>query len=194
MEAEIVANMENIIYGPYTGTWFASTSETDIEHIVPRSEAHDSGLCQAHPQTRKSFASDLLNLTLAGPQIKRSQKGARDAAEWLPDLNGCWYADRIIKVRRKYQLTIDQREADSLESVLSNCSSFEMVVVPEPVEATRSPTPHLSDVDALSMWDDNSNEEISCPEARRHGIAPVHRNHPAYQYMDDRDGDGVVCD
>ena len=27
------------VYGPYTGRWFASKSETDIEHIVARSEA-----------------------------------------------------------------------------------------------------------------------------------------------------------
>ena len=35
------------VYGPYTGRWFASQSETDIEHMVARSEAHDSGLCAA---------------------------------------------------------------------------------------------------------------------------------------------------
>ena len=29
---------------------------------------------------------------------------------------------------------------------------------------------------------------------RAHGIAPVHRGHPAYQYMRDGDGDGVVCE
>ena len=27
-----------------------------------------------------------------------------------------------------------------------------------------------------------------------HGIAPVHRGHPAYRYMRDGDGDGVVCE
>lgn len=29
---------------------------------------------------------------------------------------------------------------------------------------------------------------------RGHGIAPVHRSHPAYRYMRDGDGDGVVCE
>ena len=43
-------------------------------------------------------------------------------------------------------------------------------------------------------WDDNGNGRISCAEARRHGIAPVPRGHPAYPYMNDRDGDGVVCE
>ena len=43
-------------------------------------------------------------------------------------------------------------------------------------------------------WDDNGNGRISCAEARRHGIAPVRRGHPAYRYMRDADGDGVVCE
>ncbi len=39
----------------------------------------------AHPdgETRRRFACDLLNLTLAGPRVNRRQKCARDAAEWL---------------------------------------------------------------------------------------------------------------
>ena len=40
----------------------ADTTETDIEHMVARSEAHDSGLCSADLATRRRFASDLLNL------------------------------------------------------------------------------------------------------------------------------------
>lgn len=69
------------IYGPYTGTWFDSIRETDIEHIVARSEAHDSGLCSADPNTKDEFASDLLNLTLASPSVNRHQKSDKDAAE-----------------------------------------------------------------------------------------------------------------
>ena len=88
--------MGGIIYGPYTGRWFESTRETDIEHIVARSEAHDSGLCAVDPATRERFASDLLNLTLASPTVNRQQKSAYDVAEWLPDLNQCWYVDRVV--------------------------------------------------------------------------------------------------
>ena len=35
---------------------------------------------------------------------------------------------------------------------------------------------------ALEMYDDNGNGRITCAEARKHGIAPVRRGHPAYQY------------
>lgn len=43
-------------------------------------------------------------------------------------------------------------------------------------------------------WDDDGNGRVSCAEARRHGIAPVRRGHPAYPFMNDADGDGVVCE
>ena len=81
VEAQIVATLDGAIYGPYSGTYFRSTRDTDIEHIVARSEAHD-----------------------------------------------------------------------------------------------------------------NRNGRITCAEARRHGIAPVPRGHPAYRWMRDGDGDGMVCE
>ena len=46
LEQRIVASLGKI-YGPYTGRCFSSTRETDIEHMVATSEAHDSGLCAA---------------------------------------------------------------------------------------------------------------------------------------------------
>ena len=199
VEQRIVAEMGGIIYGPYTGIYFSSTRETDIEHIVARSEAHDSGLCAADDARRRQFASDLLNLTLASPSVNRHQKIANDVAEWIPNLNQCWYVDRVVRVRQKYGLTIDQREVDAIEAVLSDCMSFQMVVLPaakqDSLSAAATPTrPSDSEVDALAMWDDNGNGRITCAEARSHGIAPVHRGHPAYEYMDDRDNDGTVCE
>ena len=195
VETRIVTEMGGMIYGPYTGRTFADRSETDIEHIVARSEAHDSGLCAADSATRKRFSSDLLNLTLAAPNVNRHQKGAKDAAEWLPDLNRCWFADRVVRVRQKYSLTIDRREAEALDSVLSGCASVEMVVADSPLPVPM-PTPAMRSfsADALELWDDNGNGRITCAEARKHGIAPVRRGHPAYEYMRDADGDGVVCE
>ena len=74
VEDRIVAGLGGV-YGPYTGRWFASTSDTDIEHMVARSEAHDSGLCAADLATRRRFATDLLNLTLAGPAREPLREG-----------------------------------------------------------------------------------------------------------------------
>ena len=194
VENRIVEDMNGLIYGPYTGSHFEDTRQTDIEHIVARSEAHDSGLCAADAETKKRFASDFLNLTLASPEVNRQQKSGKDAAEWLPDLNQCWFADRVVQVRQEYELTIDETEAAALETVLSGCSSVDMVISdtsPSPSTATPYPTPVA---DALAMYDDNGNGRITCAEARAHGIAPVRSDHPAYPYMNDGDGDGVVCE
>ena len=108
---------------PYDGTLFRSLKESDIEHVVSISEAHDSGLCAAGAGTRRQFARDLDNLTLATPQLNRYEKSALDAAEWLPALNRCWYAETIIAVRQEYALTIDPRELAALEAVLTTCGS-----------------------------------------------------------------------
>ncbi len=118
VEDRIIADYGGV-YGPYTGRWFSSQRETDIEHMVARSEAHDSGLCAADLATRRRFANDLLNLTLASPSVNRGQKIARDASEWMPEKNQCWFAARVVAVRQRYRLTTDRREADALEWVLS---------------------------------------------------------------------------
>ena len=189
------------VYGPYTGRCFASTGETDIEHMVATSEAHDSGLCAAPASVKSAFASDLLNLTLAHPTVNRHRKSGKDVAEWTPALNACWFVDRTLQVRRKYGLTIDAAEAAAAEAVLSRCEGTAMEIVactttaPGPAAPTAgTPGAPAGDVDALGLWDDNGNGQITCTEARRHGIAPVPRGHPAYRYMRDGDGDGVVCE
>ncbi len=76
---------------------------------------------------------------------------------------------------------------------------------PAPTAVAATPTPAVTATapsqptsedgrSALERWDTNGNGRITCAEAREHGIAPVHRDHPAYEYMDDRDNDGVVCE
>ena len=98
-----------------------------------------------------------------------------------------------------------QVEADAIDQVLTGCESTEIIIL-EPrtvvtTAATERPTPDStstptasSDVDALARYDDNRNGRITCAEARAHGIAPVHRGHPAYQCIRGTDGDGVVCE
>ena len=92
----------------------------------------------------------------AAPGVNRHQKSDRDAAEWLPPRNRCWFAARVVEVRRKYGLTIDRREADAIDAVLSGCSSTDLVVYagsPAPVASAGSF--RTSSSGALSRWDDN---------------------------------------
>lgn len=194
VEDEIVEIMGGVVYGPYTGRYFDNDRETDIEHIVAASEGHDSGLCEASASRRIQFATDQLNLTLAAPEVNRCGEGGKcglDPAEWMPDRNKCWFANRIVEIKTKYGLSVDQAEANALDAVLSTCDSFEMIFYP--VNVT-SDTDTSGNVDALTQYDTNRNGRITCSEARAHGIAPVSSGHPAYEHMNDSDGDGTVCE
>ena len=74
----------------------------------------------------------------------------------------------------------------ALEKVLSGDT---LTVFPDSLEALSNA---LVEKSPLDLWDDNGNGRITCAEARRHGIAPVPRDHPAYLFMRDGDGDGWV--
>ena len=114
------------IYGPYTGRCFESDRDTTIEHIVVVHEAHHSGLCAADTETKRTFAGDLLNLTLAAGDVN-SAKSNLDTFDWPPEKNQCWFAQRVVDVRRKYGMTVDRDKAGALEGVLSACQSTAIV-------------------------------------------------------------------
>ena len=169
VEHEIVREL-GAVYGPYTGTCFASAAETDIEHIVAASEAHDSGLCARVAGTKARFARDLRNLTLASPPVNRHQKSGKDAAEWVPARNRCWFAARVVAVRRAYGLTIDRREADTLDRILAGCESTAL----EPIVFVAPPA-------ATSVRDRGSGDNACTHEVRRQPQRPDHlrRGSPA---------------
>ena len=68
---------------------------------------------------RRDIASELDNLTIADPTVNRSQKGAQDAAEWMPTRHGAWFAERVIQVKLEYELTVDTAERNALEALLA---------------------------------------------------------------------------
>jgi len=195
LEPQIVAQQHGYMFSPYNGQFFYDLSESDIDHIVALSEAHDSGLCAASQETKWAFANDLLNLTLANPQLNQQQKRNYDLAEWLPIMNVCWYADRVVEVKKKYHLTMDLAEATKAKEILDSCISTALSI-PRRAEVGTSPSPTTTrdGIHPLELYGDNGNGRITCAEARAHGIAPVPTTHPAYKYMRDGDGDGWVCE
>ena len=126
--------------------------------------------------------------------MSRHRKSGKDAWEWLPRVSRCWLAARVVAVKRKYRLTVDAREARALEGVLSRCASTAMMVAGGREAAPSPEASGTGEADALRRWDTNGNGRITCREARAHGIAPVRRGHPAWRFMRDGDGDGMVCE
>ena len=131
LAVDIAAGFDGRVYDPYTGIYYEDLEGVSVDHIVAKTEVHDSGGCEWGRTERRAFAADLENLTLASPRLDRAVKADNDAAEWLPDFNRCWFAGAVVAVRRKYELTVDEAERDALEAVLSECESTEMVFAPE---------------------------------------------------------------
>ena len=64
---------------------------------------------------------------------------------------------------------------------------------------TQEPKPEKVDEKPCGGWlkkcDSNGNGKITCAEARACGLkTPIKKDHPAYNCMIDRDGDGQVCE
>ena len=104
--------------GPGFSRWAARGRRRRPRRIAS-SPRNASACADRRRAGRRRFATDLLNLTLAGPRVNRYEKVDRDAAEWQPAQNRCWFAARVIAVRQRYSLTIDQSEADALDQVLA---------------------------------------------------------------------------
>lgn len=194
VETDIVRDLGGI-FSPYTCESFDSIRETDIEHIVARSEAHDSGLCGADAGTRTRFAQDLINLTLASPALNRREKVARDAAEWLPGQNRCWFAQRVVDVRLQYGLTIDQAEADALEGILGGCPSTAIscdLTAPPPI-APHPPIQTFPSCNAMRAagWTRGVNRDGGSYHAAWNG---AEKQTYALNAARDRDGDGHACE
>ena len=166
---------------------------TDVEHIVALAEAHDSGLSAEDMLT---FSGDPFNLTVAMPYENRTVKNDRDAADYLPEHNQCWFAARIIGVKQRWGLSVDEREARFLKTALAGCTPKQ---IGRPVcEASGTTTTTGSSAEAwLARCDANGNGRVTCAEARAATCGapiPVTSDHPLYQYMTDADGDGQVCE
>ena len=203
--------------GPYTGVEFTDPSDLDIDHMVPLANAHRSGAWAWDAAEKRAYANDLSyagHLIATSASANRS-KGSRGPADWKPSLQSYWctYAVDWITIKVRWDLTATARELAALRHMLGTCAPNGTVLESGPGDdqptdaptsqpasaqptATRAPArPTAAPAGtALELYDDNGNGRITCAEARSHGIAPVRRGHPAYQYMNDRDDDGIVCE
>lgn len=74
-------------------------------------------MCFADTETKRTFGGDILNLTLASGEVI-GRKGSLDAFDWMPEMNKCWFGQRIVDVRLKDGMTVDKAEVEALELVL----------------------------------------------------------------------------
>jgi len=100
----------------------SSVSNIDIDHIVPLSNAWQTGAAYFDKETRSNIANDPLNLMAVDAALNR-QKGDGDAATWLPPLKSfrCEYVARQVAVKSKYKLWVTSPEKAAISKILSKC-------------------------------------------------------------------------
>lgn len=111
---------------PYTGETIlfqrgpGSSSQVQVDHVVPLLDAWQKGAQDWDYMTRRNFANDPINLQTTTAAANR-EKGSGDAATWLPPNKSyrCTYASRIIEVKARYGVWVTQAERDALARVLA---------------------------------------------------------------------------
>ena len=115
------------------GRWFSiydnvettDSSKFDIDHMVPLSEAWDSGAWNWNADQRKHFANDLDQpfFLIAVTASSNRSKGDRDPAQWMPPNASyhCTYVRIWIEIKRAWDLSVDQAEHDYLARKLASC-------------------------------------------------------------------------
>ena len=205
---------------PYTGATIpflrgADTSEeVQIDHVVALSDAWQSGAQQLSDVQRQDLANDPLNLQATAGWVNQ-QKGAGDAATWLPPNTSyrCTYVARQVQVKAKYQLWVKPAERDAIARVLTDCgaattvstadpSSFAetsaavTLLAPETVSPSSLPE-QVTPPAATSTPDAGASAAgpfRNCAAAKAAGAAPLYIGDPGYSTKLDGDRDGIACE
>lgn len=212
-----------VLADPYTATTIdfvrgsATSSAVQIDHVVALNDAWQKGAQQLSADQRTALANDPLNL-LAVDGPANQQKGASDAATWLPPNKGyrCDYVARQISVKATYSLWVTQGEHDAMAKVLAGCADIgaptnqtapaaeppvKAVVVPPaapvapaaPVEAAPAP-PAVAPPAPAPLVQVPDVFYQNCSAVRAAGAAPIRAGQPGYSTKLDGDGDGVACE
>ena len=120
--------LSGTLHDPYSGQDIefqrgAQTSRAvQIDHVVPLADAWQKGAQQWSPEKRRNFANDPRNLLAVDGPLNQ-QKGAGDAATWLPPNKSfrCEYARRIVEVKAAYEIWVTEAEKDALSRLLNAC-------------------------------------------------------------------------
>ncbi len=112
---------------PYSGTTIdfvrgPDSAEVQIDHVVALDNAWRTGAQAWPPARRLAFANDPANLLAVGGDANQD-KGASDAAQWLPPQAGfgCVYVVRQLRVKAAYGLWLTPDEHAAADRALRGC-------------------------------------------------------------------------
>lgn len=107
---------------PYSGRTVTSSSDLDIDHIVPLSYAAENGGQSWSEDLKETFANDLDNL-LATSARENRRKGAKGPSDYMPPYKGyrCQYAKSFTGIINKYELSMPEDDVETLVETLEGC-------------------------------------------------------------------------
>lgn len=172
-----------------------TSAKVQIDHVVALNDAWQKGAQQLSVEQRTALANDPLNL-LAADGPANQQKGASDAASWLPENKAfrCDYVARQISVKSTYKLWVTAGERDAMAAVLKDCTATQVPTnqapapqaAPAPPAAVPAPPVYLAPAPEVFY--------ANCTAVKAAGAAPIRAGQPGYSTKLDRDGDGVACE
>jgi hypothetical protein len=203
--------LRGTLHDPYTSTTIAflrgqsTSSRVQIDHVVALSDAWQKGAQQLSYERRTAFANDPLNLlAVDGPTNQR--KGDGDAATWLPPQRAyrCAYVARQVAVKQRYRLWVTAAEREAISRVLRSCPGQALPVArpiplgggrvepaPAPAATARAPVA----LAAPSRQGATDPRFDTCRAAKAAGYGPYASGQdPEYEWYQDRDHDGLVCE
>lgn len=110
-------------FDPYSNNTYFTSTDLDLDHIVPLNFAHGHGADYWSRERKKTFANDLDNLILVQASLNR-QKGAKGLDEWLPpnQTYRCEYIARFNAIMAKYELAYIPAEQRIVNRMVGACS------------------------------------------------------------------------
>ncbi|WP_197522477.1 HNH endonuclease family protein [Occultella aeris] len=121
----LCAVVGGVLIDPYSGdaiTYEPGTGLVEVDHVVSLYNAWITGAQQWDSATLAAFANDPANLLTVSRRANQ-EKGAGDAAEWVPPnpAHRCAYATTQIVIKTRYGLWVTPAERRALEGLLQTC-------------------------------------------------------------------------
>ncbi len=197
------------------GTWrsaydnliFHNARELDIDHMVPLSEAWQSGAYRWDADTRERYANDLgySRSLIAVSATTNRAKGDQDPYLWMPPRHAYWcqYIDDWIAIKYRWGLTIDPTEKRDLTAKVKGCGTKAKTLKPAlavrhfsntPVDSGSGGSGSGGSGGGSGSGSQNDPRFATCAKAKAAGYGPYYRGRdPEYDWYRDANGDGIDC-
>ena len=189
----------------YDNITFTNARSLDIDHMVPLSEAWQSGAYRWDSDTRERYANDLgySRSLIAVSAASNRAKGDKDPYLWMPPNHAYWcqYVGDWIAIKYRWGLTIDVAEKRDLLAKVNSCGARTHTIKPalavRHFSATSSSGGSGSGGAGTSGGSHSKTDKrfYTCKDAKAAGYGPYYRGRDIeYSWYSDRDGDGIACE